>query len=58
MIVPCCARPADGAHATAHAAIAAAKPNVFNENSESLFPSMRNLLDIASIAQSLDGMAV
>jgi hypothetical protein len=41
-----------------HAAMTAAKPSFFNGKSESLFPSMRNLLDEASVAQSLDGMAV
>jgi hypothetical protein len=40
----------------AHAASAAAKTGLFDEKIEGLFPSMRNPLDGASVAQSLDGV--
>jgi hypothetical protein len=42
----------------AHAATAAAKNGLFDGKNETLFPSMRNLLDTSSVAQSLDGTAV
>jgi hypothetical protein len=58
MVVPFCARPADAAHARAHAATAAAKISLFDEKIEGLFPSMRNPLENSSVAQSLDGVAV
>lgn len=40
----------------AHAASAAAKTGLFDEKIEGLLPSMRNPLDGASVAQSLDGV--
>jgi hypothetical protein len=42
----------------AHATSAAAKTGLLGEKIEGPFPSMRNPLDHASVAQSLDGVAV
>jgi hypothetical protein len=53
-----CPKPADAMHAKTHAATAAPKRNLFDEKIGSLFPSMRKLLDMPSVAQSSDGSAV
>src|SRR5882672_4869210 len=52
---PLCAKPDAPAHATTLAAMAAASHDVVAERLEFCCPSMRNLLDASSVAQSLDG---